>query len=458
MRHRQSPSRPIVWREAYHTPSAAKPPRLVLALLTIALALPARAAEPAFTPSYLAGTRDAAGARLGGTEMRALASHAGRLFAGNGYWKDDPGFDGAPGAQILVLDAPGGAWRVDHEFTGRMPRGRPRHLAVSALQDVTFHTDGQGAPLAAPVTLLLASTWDLTGARSVFVRDDRTGAWAGTQLAQDRDRQTGADLVFAGDSRGIFAGAYDPAGRIVWTLEWATADRGLDRFPGLSGRLRISSFAEADDRLFAAIGQQIWVRQDGPSPQWQLFYTNPAPHYSQTGLRGLTTLTEPGGAQALLAAVEGAKSRIVRIDPATGQEATDLDLAGFLDTQWQTRVSYVIAAYNGMAASGADLVIGLEAFIPPAAPRPPGHTLLPVNGGLEAGGWLLIRHPGGHYDLHRVTAAFPGIGDSLVAVRTAAASPFPSEAGVLYTGGYDANGAPAHDTAWIARMVATPDH
>lgn len=335
-------------------------------------------------------------------------------------------------------------------------------------------------PLGAPVSLLLASTWDITGRRTVLVRD-RNGVWTGVILAQDapspgflpqirtfgfhRDRLTGVDRVFAGDTAGIFTGTFDQSvpAQIAWasTPELATSGLGADAFPGLSGRLRISSFAEAGGRLFAAIGQQVWVRQDGPRPNWQRLYTNPSPHYSQTGLRGLTTVTDPGKQAFLLAAIEGNASRIVRIDPSTGAETTDLDLAHLLDTAWGTRVSYVIAAYNDMTrlphtSGGDDLLIGLEAFIPPASPRPPGHTVVDVVHGLEAGAWFLIRHPGGQYELRQVTARFPKIGQNLVAARTFAVSPFPAEAKVVYVGGYDANDTPAHDTAWIARGIIDP--
>jgi hypothetical protein len=275
-----------------------------------------------------------------------------------------------------------------------------------------------------------------------------------------RDRATGADLVFAGDTVGIFSGSYDPtvAGRIRWntTPELDTEGIKADAFPGLNGRLRISSFAEAAGKVFAAVGQQVWVRQDGAAPRWRLLYTNPSPRYSQTGLRGLTAVAEPGQGEFLLAAVEGNRARIVRIDPVSGAETTDLDLAGFLDAAWGTRVSYVIGAYNDMATgahrpAGDDLMIGIEAYLPRDAPHPPGHTILPVMSGLEAGGWFLIRHPGGHYDLHQVNVQFPIIGQNLVAVRTIVASPFPGEHGAIYLGGYDANDTPAHDTAWIAR-------
>jgi hypothetical protein len=39
----------------------------------------------------------------------------------------------------------------------------------------------------------------------------------------------------------------------------------------------------------------------------------------------------------------------------------------------------------------------------------------------------------------------------LVATRSIASSPFPNEGGTLYFAGYDANKAPAHNTAWIFR-------
>jgi hypothetical protein len=445
----------------------------IAAALTIAMA-PAYAADPSpvFEVSYAAGTTDGAGRFMGGTEIRNLVAHDGKLFAANGYWEDRQ--PGKPGPQILVLDAPGQPWRVDHEFDERLANGRPRHIAISALSEVTFRTDGHGSRLKAPVPLLLASTWDVTGRRSVFVRDSMTGTWSETALAQDRpsppflpqirafgfhrDRRTGADMVFAGDSGAIHAGILDANGQIDWpgAPELATAGLGADAFPGLAGRLRISSFAEAGGRLFAAIGQQVWVRQDGAAPQWRHLYTNPDPHYSQTGLRGLTAVPEPNKGEFLLAAVEGNASRIVRIDPVTGTETTDLDLSQFLDAAWGTRVGYVIAAYNDMTryphpGAGDDLLIGLEAYIPPSSPRPPGHIVLDVIHGLEGGAWFLTRHPGGQYELHQVQASFPGIGQNLVSARTIVPSPFLNDTGAIYVGGYDANETPAHDTAWIAR-------
>jgi len=413
---------------------------------------------------------------MGGTELRNLAVHKGKLFAGVGYWEDRPGFEGPQGAAILVLDGPTAPWRLEHVFDARMPNGRMRDFAISALQSVHFATDRSGAALPAPVSILLASSWDRTGTDAVFSRDDATGTWTATTLSQDppapdflpqvrslgmhRDRKTGVDRVFAGtDPRGIFSGAYDPAvpGRIAWSTEPEFDPRTLraDAFPGLEGRLRISSFAECNGALYVAVGQQIWQRIDGPAPHWRLRYTNPRPFYSQTGLRGLTAIANPAGdGQVLLAAAEGNHARIVRIDPRGGSETTDLDLGALLDRAWQTRVSYMIAAYNDMtplrgAQGGEVLLIGLEAFIPPTSPRPPGHVVLDVQHGVEGGAWYLVRHADGRYDLHQVTPP-PGIATALVATRTIVASPFAGDDSV-FLGGYDANVTAAHNSAWIVR-------
>ena len=69
-----------------------------------------------------------------------------------------------------------------------MPNGRPRHLAIAAMDEVHLATDGNGKPLANPVSILLASTWDLTGEVDVFARDDATGAWTAQELAYECDK------------------------------------------------------------------------------------------------------------------------------------------------------------------------------------------------------------------------------------------------------------------------------
>ncbi len=62
-------------------------------------------ADP-FQLSFAAGSPDAAGRFAGGTELRLLTAHDGRLFAGNGYWEDRPGSEGPQG--LTAVPAPAG--------------------------------------------------------------------------------------------------------------------------------------------------------------------------------------------------------------------------------------------------------------------------------------------------------------------------------------------------------------
>src|SRR5258707_14923147 len=275
---------------------------------------------------------------MGGKELRNLLGHRGALYAGNGHWMDRPGPEGRQPAQLLRLDEPAGRWRVERNFDETLANGRTyRHLAVAALLGVTFATDGVGRPLPQPVSMLLAGTWDLGGSSEVFARNDATGAWAALPLAVrrvtsgiqqvraltfHRDRQTGVDLVFAGNDRfGIFSGAYDAAamGQIRWSAapELDVPGLAVPSSPGLS-LPRVASFAECDGILHATVGQQIYRRVDGAPPRWQLLYTNPKPGHSETGLRGLTAAAKsPGPGQALLVAAAGTAARRLRIAPAT---------------------------------------------------------------------------------------------------------------------------------------------
>src|SRR5215471_16725211 len=102
--------------------------------LSLLFAIPAAAALAAdFEVSYQPGSRDDAGRFMGGTEMRVLAGHAGKLYAGNGYWEDTPGPEGRQGSQILVLDAPGARWADRPRFRRASARRKtPRSGRVGA--------------------------------------------------------------------------------------------------------------------------------------------------------------------------------------------------------------------------------------------------------------------------------------------------------------------------------------
>jgi hypothetical protein len=147
---------------------------------------------------------------------------------------------------------------------------------------------------------------------------------------------------------------------------------------------------------------------------------------------------------------------LVRVTRSDGSEVTELDLNDFLARAWGMRPGYVISAYKDMPrvrtlGRGDALLIGLMAFIPRNVSIAAGHGVVDVGyGHAESGAWCLVRWPDGRYELHQVTAAF---GHPLVATRSIRASPFRGDGDAVYFAGYDANKAPAHNTAWIARAV-----
>ncbi len=403
--------------------------------------------------------------------MRSLVPHAGKLFAGNGYWEDQPGPEGYQNAQALVLSQASGEWSVDTNLGAHA-------LATSAMSEVQFTTDGYGNKVN-PVSVFVVSTWDTSGAVNVYNRNDRTNTWLKTQLdfitpignglAQVRsfgshvDRVTGISYVFAGeDPHGIFRGTYDPVSvNVDWNLTTEFNISTINPAPWTETGLtvRVMSFAECTNasgqtNLYASVGQQIYKRIDGKTPSWRLVYTNPIPGTaSQSGLRGLTAIPNPSGpGQVLLVTVEGTSPRVIRFDPNTNIGVTDLNLSTFVGAAWGTNLTnaYMIAAYNNMTSVNGQLLIGFESCLPPSSIIPPGHTTYNITTGskterLAYNGWYLSRIPSGAYSIHLL----PNYTKAMVSTRTIAVSPFSENE--AYFGGFDANGAPIHNTAWIAR-------
>jgi poly(A) polymerase len=321
--------------------------------------------------------------------------------------------------------------------------------------------------------MLCAGTWDLSGFSQVFSRDDSSGRWSAMTLPGNRitsniqqvralgfhaDRQTGTEHVFVGNNPyGIYRGMYDPTtpGRIRWgdkpELDLSTI--AAPPSPGLT-LPRVAGFTECNGIFYATVGQQIYRRVDGAEPRWRLLYTNPKPGHSETGLRGLTAIPNPAGpGQVLLTTVEGSVARALRIDPQSGEETSELDFQAYLNRAWNTRVSYIIAAYNDMmtlpdAHGGVEVLFGIETFLPAKLPLPAGHARVD---GLDGGGWYLVRHADGKYDLHRIATEHPVTHSALIATRAIALSPFADDPDRIYFAGYDANKLPAHNTAWIFR-------
>jgi hypothetical protein len=413
---------------------------------------------------------------IGGTETRALAVFDHKLFAAIGYWRDtERSAPSLPGAQVLRLDGPDSEWKVDLELTQQTPSEMRTYLAISNLASVHLTTDGGGNALAQPVDFLLAGVWKRGPGLDVFSRltspnghawtkapiggqeDDRRGVQV-RSFAMHKDRETGVDIVFAGASNAIFPGIYEPrAKKIVWNSkpEWQGEYFGV---PGAVGR--VSSFAECNGRLYAAIHGEIYERLDGSSPTWKKVFHVGIRSPNVTGLRGLTSIRDDSGdGEVLLASVEDSPARIYRIDPRVSDGAgnyrgsLELNVSQFLTQALNTKATYAGIAYNDTTAYPdpdgrcSRLFIGLEVITPDA----PG-TFGPKH--FSPNAYYLVRGCNGGYALREIQDKRMHPKPELVAVRALALSPFAADPrGTVYAGGFDTNRVEVHNTAWIYKGV-----
>ena len=248
-------------------------------------------------------------------------------------------------------------------------------------------------------------------------------------FALHKDQITGVDVVFAGASNAIFTGRYNRTQKsIVWNPqpEW----QGEVGRPSAKGR--VSSFAECNGKLYAAVHGVIYERLDGPSPEWKKIFETTiqdANDPAVTGLRGLTSIRNNSGpGEVLLASVEDLPARIYRIDPheiaASGLYGAtlELDVSAFLTQALGTQVSYGGIAYNDTTEYASHdphcpfRLIGME-VITPDAPETFGKNKF------DPRAFYLIRDCSGHYTLREIADSriFPK--PQLVAVRALASRP-----------------------------------
>jgi hypothetical protein len=421
-------------------------------------------------------SRDPGITAIGGTEVRALAVLDHKLFAAIGYWMDTNRSDPAlPGARVVRLDSKDSEWRVDLELTEQTASGMRTYEAISNLESVHLTTDGNGNALAPPVDLLLAGVWKRGTGVDVFSRGTGPGPYLWTKLpisgqendprgvqvrsfAVHKDRETGIDIVFAGATNAIFVGAYNrDQKKIVWNPkpEWQGELFGE---PGPVGR--VSSFAECNGKLYAAIHSEIYERTDGSSPAWKKVFEVNIRSARVTGLRGLTSIRDPSSeGEILIASVEDNPARIYRINPhvndgAGGYGGTlELNVSRFLTEALGTRATYAGIAYNDTTAYPDDdghcsrLLIGLE-VITPNAPNTFGSLRFSPNA------YYLVRNCNGAYMLREIQDKHISPKPELVAVRALALSPFADDPpGTVYAGGFDTNRVEVHNTAWVYKGV-----
>ncbi|WP_310391899.1 T9SS type A sorting domain-containing protein [Hymenobacter sp.] len=445
-------------------------------LCVLALACTFGGARAQFSRSYTSGTVDPGGNFMGGTEMRVLATHKGRLFGGTETWKDDTTgtCDSFIGAQIVRLDAPTGPWRLDKHFNTFFPnltgRERKRNEGITALESVVFRTDQTGTALSAPDTVLIAAARDFTGILSVYTRNDAAtpAAWTETVIGTVpanptggndndgtirsfivyRDKVTGVDRIFAGSlPNGLISGAYDATrpGKIAWNTAAA-------EFSGFVGRPM--AFAVCNGDLYCAIAPNIWKRNDGPNPTWTSVFSYPfvAVPGGSSGFRGLTTIKNPTGpGQALLAALEGTVSRIYRVTPSATLPypvATEYDVDIALTAAFGYPGQYYVVANSEMTwvtePVTADSVLTITLQHHPANLRDDAFYLTRKQVGAAV-----------TYSLKRIDNTMFGPLTVLNSTRAIAASPFVNDADFVYVGGYDADDNPSHNTAYALRASKT---
>ena len=418
--------------------------------------------------SWSPGQADVNGVRMSGTEVMKITAHKGRLFAATSMWMEtDASLDGS---QVLVRESSSSPWKVD------LALGR-ENSRLTSLTSFEFRRNHLGETID-PVRILLAAPTTRPGDPiSVWSRRDKVGGWSemtvGTAkgasqirgMGFHRDRVTGVDLVFAGvsgtqtsaSSLGMITGAYKKGhpGRILWNKQ---AELVLPRGE------RFMEFAVCNGDLYASSSRHIYVRRDGPEPDWESVYHDPK-QIAPAGLRGLVAVPGSGGKEALLFISFG---KVLRLEPSSGHRVRDeLDIPDFLSTTWDLPINGALAGYNKIVHD--------------PQPEGPGRWLIGFQcsydqGYIESGGRdqhaIRVRDDGrrriryfaseGHFLVrslrdgkpHYTVQTFEAAGDGQSgAVRTLCCSPFKDEADVLYVGGGECNGMPSHDTAWIYRMV-----
>jgi hypothetical protein len=431
-----------------------------------------------FSKDYNAGTKDASGQFMTGTETMRLLGHERKLFAGLDAWMDipynEPRAEGKTpwtGPQVLVKESAAGPWRADISF--------PYAIRLEGMVSATFITDGLGRKLDPPVKLLVASP-SYRNAAACWTRDDGTGKWTRLVIAQRLrgggvrsfcthvDKVTGIQYLFGGTtfhdglSGSIFRAVYDSAapGKLRW-----------DETPELSGTGRIMCFAEADGVLYAAGGIKdetplsggLFRRVDGNTPRWELLWRWPHLIKEQGDetviLRGLIAIPDPnGGKHQVLLGTCDYPGVVYRIDPCGGCAATtELDIrACFAKSFGVAKLAGpCLSAYNNfLPATDPDTgekVLLLGVWIN----HPDGHA-----SDKGAGSWYLVRHADGRYGCGRVfdpKDPRPNPPRGLLATRTIEISPFPQDKGrVFYFGGYDCASIESHNTAWIYKAQFPP--
>jgi hypothetical protein len=427
------------------------------------------------------------------TETEALVAHSGRLFAATGQW-EYPG----PSAfgQVLVKKSKTSPWTVFQQT---------QSLRVQALDSFPIPTDqglGRGHSLLITQAIVAGQSrveWLLDGANSFSPKNSYVLPAGADIRAFGTHESGGIWSVYAGvRPTGVLQGVWSPTRH---TLVFNATPELVTAPPGSPGAVtqKVTGFANCAGALYSTINTTLYRRNDGvlPSgiPRWVPVYRAPPVGPHNSGLRGITCLTNEGS-PSLLISTEG-NGDVYRIDhlpqgqldttarPNPGSVADGLVqtlefppipairqmLAAqgtIIPATGRGSIVYVIAAYNNgdfqtMKVGGVDRqVFGFEWGYQGVCPTT--QTCGPIASGVvhfNASACFAVRsdqRQSPSYTLRclsgptvtpsTLVAKPVRSGQAFVSIRSIVPSPFRD--GRIYFGGYDCNFYPADGTAWVA--------
>jgi len=426
--------------------------------------------NPAYEPysvSFEAGSRDDSGNFLGGSELINLVGFKGKLYAGIGYWMDQPDFfadhiDPTSAAQVLVLDSKGGKWRQEVVFDDKDTTGKFKYVRLSSMKNITFHEYDDAGKMTKPLTEMLVASLD--GNKGALFAQVDSGGWRNLNIpasspvrsfAVHFNPYTKTEKLYIGSGRlttsngAIFSGTYDPDSPNQM-IRWNTKPE-FSGFPN-----RVMSFEECEGKLFFAAKPKIY-RLDDKSGNWEVLYSYPLTHsFDKTkyvsGFRALTCVPDSDhpNKKILLSGFEGTEGDIIRIDPQTSAAQVELNSRKFLSEKWDSKIpptTDIIVGYSNLPYLESS---GEGAYLFGLLARNPNKD--DINSA-----WFLSRNGSHHtYKLHRVNPIkWTNIKSDqrLFSVRAIAISPFPEDQGkVIFLGGYDGHFKSVHNTAWLYRV------
>ncbi|NRA28667.1 MAG: alpha/beta hydrolase fold domain-containing protein [Parvularculaceae bacterium] len=419
--------------------------------------------------AFEAPETDTAGRRLTGTQVSAMTTHDGHVFAGNAYWNET---EENRRGQIMRLDSREDRWQLDMQ----MPRGYTR---VASMGQASFDRDSQGRPIETLDYLFVGATYEKERNKpapaGIFIRTP-SGNWAHQDIGEVsepveeveinalgawRDPKLRQDLIFAGanpNPLGIFRGVYNAA---------APGGIKFDQRPEYQprGRERIMGFASCGGRFYAATSRQILRRVDGTQPRWETMtdledvvairpYLEDLDIYWQKNYEISSFRCDLSRSKTTLAFTT--LNRSFRYSPGDKGPRAEINLAALIRSELGREPHYVIASEASMMRRrGRDTEewIGIEVYYDPnyLAARP---AFPHWRTGFGKDAWYVVRTViGGQVDYRLEEITIPGNNPNnrpLSKVATFARSPF-EEDNAVYVGGFAPWFEDVTNTAWIAR-------